>query len=167
MAGIRLLDKNPVTINYILNRLFDPEIRHVLYDDSWGDTELSLLLYDSRTIIYGIMEAGKPEPIGVVYFSGVKAYRDCVLTGIIFDPAKRDKGIITAQVEKIKADMRNRFAVHSVTACAIGDNQGSKKFLERLGFQKVGVKPKSIKAAGEYQDLTIYYLLFEAKEEQK
>lgn len=164
MAGIRFLDKNPITINYILNRLFDPEIRHVLFDDSWGDTEISMLLYDPRTVIYGIMAEGKPEPIGVVYFSNVKAYRDCVLSGVIFDPTRRDHGIITALADKIKADIRQRFAVHSISANAIGDNQGSKKLLERFGFQKVGVKPKIIVAGGKYQDLTLYYLLFDSKE---
>lgn len=159
MAGIKLLEKNSVTLNYVVNELLKPDLRQVIFDDACGGMEIGALLYDPFTVVYGIMEGGKPEPIGVVYFSGVMPYRTATVSAAIFNSAKRDKGIITAQVEKIKADMIRRYATHSIKAAVTGDNEGSKKLLERIGFKKVGVMPEAIMADGKYQDLTLYYLL--------
>jgi RimJ/RimL family protein N-acetyltransferase len=41
----------------------------------------------------------------------------------------------------------------------VGNNEGSVRFLERLGFTKIGVKEKFICSGGEYRDLAIYYRL--------
>jgi RimJ/RimL family protein N-acetyltransferase len=165
MAGIMLLNGHPDKLLYVVTRLLDPGVRASLMDDYWGGEELSQLFASPSTLTYGIMEAGKPEPIGVVYFSGYRAFRNCVMSAVIFDPARRDEGLMTAQIAKIKGDLVNRWMVHSVTSYVTGDNQGSKRFLERLGFSKLGVAPKAIRAAGKYQDLTIYYILLRDEED--
>jgi RimJ/RimL family protein N-acetyltransferase len=172
MAGIRYLDKsNWVTINYIINELLKPEVHQVLFDDFWGIGEIAGLMYSLQTVIYSIHEKGKPEPIGCVYFSNVIPYRDCTLSAVIFDPEKRNKGIMTksdqdklALVKIIENDMRKRFSIHSCTSYVTGDNEGSKRLLERLGFEKLGVKKRVIFSGGEYKDITIYYRLLEGEE---
>jgi len=110
MAGITLLEKNSVQVNYIINQFFRPELHQKFFDDSWGLTELSLHFYDPRTVIYGIMEQGKPTPIGIVYFLGVVPYRDCTVSAVIFDEANRNQDKVTGLIEKVKTDFTKRFS---------------------------------------------------------
>lgn len=167
MAGIKLLEKGDngsTTINYIVNELLKPEIRKVLFDDCLGGGDISSLLNARTTKIYGIFHKGLPEPAGVVVFTGVWPYRNCTVYSAIFDKENRKKGMITEVFGQIKKDIISRFAVHSVTAEAIGNNTASMKTLEMMGFKKVGVKKRAIYSNGKYQDITIFYVLL-AKEE--
>ena len=165
MAGIRLLDKDGyTTINYIINELLKPDIRKVLFDDCLGGGDIYNLLNATTTKIYGIFSKGLPEPAGVVIFTGVWPYRDCTLYSAIFDKENRKKGMITEVYEQIKKDIIERFAVYSVTAQTVGNNIASVKALEKIGFKKVGVKPKAIFSDGKYKDITIFYMLLAEEE---
>lgn len=165
MAGIRLIKKDSyVTINYIVNELLKPEIRKVLFDDALGGGDISNLLNATTTKIYGIFSKGLPEPAGVVIFTGVWPYRDCTLYSAIFNKENRKKGMITEVYEQIKKDIIERFAVHSVTAQTVGNNIASVKALEKIGFERIGVKKKAIYSNGKYQDITIFYVLLAEEE---
>ena len=165
MAGIKLITKDSYpTINYIINELLKPDIRRVLFDDIMGISEISRLLFDGNTLIYGIFEKGLPEPFGVVFFTGVVPYRDCYLYGAVFSKEDRNQGKITEIYERIKEDITGRFFVSSVTANVIGKNLASTKTLEKVGFKKIGVKPQAIMVGGKKKDLTIYYLLLADEE---
>jgi len=162
MAGIKRITKDKTTtIDYIVNELLKPDIKNVLFDDIVGGGNISDLLYTNGTKIYGIFSQGKPEPAGVVFFVGVFPYRDCSVYSAIFDKENRKKGMLTEVYEQIKKDMIDRHAIHSVTAQTVGNNIASMKTLEKIGFKKIGVKPKAIMVDGKYQDLTIYYMVRE------
>jgi len=111
--------------------------------------------------MYGVFHEGKPEPIGVVFFTNVIPYRNCMLYSCIFSKEHRGKGKINDVIEKIKIDFRIRFHVHSVESQMIGKNEASLHMLKKLGFKEIGVKKKAIFSGGKYKDLTIYYLLLE------
>lgn len=165
MAGIRLLDKEGyTTINYIVNELLRPEIRKVLFDDCLGGGDISSLLNATTTKIYGIFSRGLPEPVGAVIFTGVWPYRNCTIYSAIFDKENRRKGMITEVYEQIKKDIIDRFAVHSVTAETVGNNTAPMKLLEKIGFKKIGTKPKAIFVDGKYKDITIFYMLLAEEE---
>jgi RimJ/RimL family protein N-acetyltransferase len=100
-----------------------------------------------------------------VIFTGVWPYRNATVYSAIFDKENRKKGMITEVYEQIKKDIIDRFAVHSVTAEAIGNNTASMKTLEMMGFKKVGTKPKAIFVDGKYKDITIFYVLLDGQEE--
>jgi hypothetical protein len=169
VAGIKLIDKTDgVTIPYIINRLLHPEIHQWLFDDYCGLVEIAIIFFDVRTIVYGIFSQGNPEPIGVIWFTGVIPYRDCTLNIALFKQDDRDQGIITEPrgdkpsiAEMIKNDMVVRFHIHSVSANCIEGNEISKYCLEKFGFKKIGVKEKCIFADGVYKDIELYYLLLE------
>jgi RimJ/RimL family protein N-acetyltransferase len=159
MAGIKFLEKNSITINYIINQLLNPEIHKKLFDDASGITELAIIMYDPRTIIYGIFEQGKPEPIGAVWFEGTMPYRGGVLAAVIFDPKNRGKKKLEPLFKLIETDITKRFALNSCSSYVILPNEASEKVLEKLGFKKIGIKEKYIYADGQYKDLAIYYRL--------
>lgn len=166
MAGIRRIKKDStVTIDYIVNELLKPDIRKVLFDDCWGGGDIKLVLKADTTRIYGIFHKGLPEPVGAVFFVGVWPYRDCTVYSAIFDKENRKKGMITDVYEQIKKDITARDAIHSVTAQAVGNNVASMKTLEKIGFKKIGVKPKAVFSDGKYKDITIFYMLLDGQEE--
>lgn len=162
MAGIGFLEnKDQATINYIVNELLKPENKSVLFDDYLGFSEIAYLMYDKSTAIYAFYEKGKPEPIGVVFFTGVIPYRNTVLYACVFDKKNRNKGIIQDWAEKIQFDLVKRFAVHSVSSNVIDKNEVSAHLLEKLGFEKIGTKKSLLMTKGKYRDLIEYYLLLE------
>lgn len=166
MAGIRRIKKDStVTIDYIVNELLKPDIRKLLFDDALGGGDISVLLNANTTKIYGIFHKGLPEPVGVVFFTGVWPYRDCTVYSAIFDKENRKTGMITEVYEQIKKDIVARDAIHSVTAQTVGNNIASMKTLEMMGFERVGVKPKAIFSDGKYKDITIFYVLLDGQEE--
>ena len=166
MAGIKRIKKEDgsVTISYIVNELLKPDIRKVLFDDALGGGDISILLNANTTRIYGIFHKGLPEPAGVVVFVGVWPYRDCTVYSAIFDKENRKKGMITEVYEQIKKDIVARDAIHSVTAQTVGNNIAPMKTLEKIGFKKIGVKPKAIFCDGKYKDITTFYMLLAGEE---
>lgn len=161
MAGIRFLDKDEVTMNFIASRLLEPDVKKVFFDDVFGFDDILYLLLFRFTHIYGIHEKGLPEPIGIVMFTNCVPYRDCILWAVIFDKKDRKKGHINECCEKIKKDLIKRFSPHSITSYIIGKNLASEHILEKLGFKKIGTKQKYRRVNGKYEDLTEYYLLLE------
>lgn len=164
MPGIRRiknLDKEDLTMKFIINELLKPEIRQALFDDIWGIESIGMLMQSHLTRIYGVFAEGKPEPIGIVFFTNVFAYRDVNLYAVVFDKSKRNQGVMNEVCPKIKNDFIKRELPHSVSAYVIGKNPVSEHFLEKLGFEKLAVKKKSIISNGKYKDKTEYYLLLE------
>jgi len=162
MAGPRLFTKdNFITMNYMVNELLKPDVRKHMFDDVYGLVDVAALLYHAQSVVYGIMEKGLPEPIGVVFFTGVIPYRDCTLYAAIFDKKNRGQGKTEEVYEKIKTDIIRRYSIHSVTSYVCGKNEASSHVLEKLGFKKIGVKKKAVIIEGKHRDLTIYYLLSE------
>jgi len=159
MAGIKFLEKSSVTLNYIINQLLTPEIHQKLFDDGAGMNEIVLQMYDMRTILYGVVEQGKPEPIGVVWFDNVTPYRNATLSAVMFDPKNRAQHKLSPLFEKIKFDMIKRFSIHHFSSYVILPNETSEAILKKLGFKKIGVKEKYIFAGGEYRDMALYYRL--------
>jgi len=162
MAGIKFIgDKNYVTLNYLANQLIKPEVKKHLFDDGYGWSEVAAVLFNARTVIYGIFSKGRPEPVGVVFFEGVIPYRNATLYACIFSAENRKKGLINDVIPKIKKDIVARFSIHSVVANIIGKNDASSHMLEKMGFKKIGTKKKFLIVGGKYQDLTEFYLELE------
>lgn len=165
MAGIKLLNntinngQRDVTVDYVINCLLMPDIHQALFDDLWGYSEVAALMYSPLTKVYGIFHEGKPEPIGIVFFTNVIPRRDCNLYAAIFSKEHRKQGKITEVHKKIKIDFFARNYPSSVSAYVIEKNPGSSHFLEKMGFKKIGVKEKSIVVNGKYKNLSIYFLL--------
>ncbi|GAH63843.1 unnamed protein product [marine sediment metagenome] len=166
MAGIRFVETSNYTlINFIINQILRPEIKKVLFDDIMGLSEIARLMYNPTTMIYSIHEKGKPEPIGVVFFVHAIPYRNCDLFGAIFDKEKRQQGTMTEIYERVMKDAITRWQPSSATANVVGRNLASMKMLEKMGFKKIGVKPRGIMVEGRYKDLSIFYITEEENKE--
>jgi RimJ/RimL family protein N-acetyltransferase len=186
MASIRLLDKNPIIINFIINELLKPEVHQLLFDDICGLNEIAIVLFDPRTIIYGIYMEGRPEPAGVIYFSNTIPYRSANLSaalfpviymkkektekGIVKVPQAeniRNKGIISSIAEKVKEDFFMQYKVRSVFSGVIGENPISEHLLIKLGFTLVGTKKDGVSSGGKYQDQKVYQYINKKNQEME
>lgn len=159
MAGIKLLEKKPENLNLLMNLFLTPDVRHRFFDDRIGWQDITALLYDPQTVIYGVFEKGHPVPIGAVVLAGVFPFRGCTVNGIIFDPKLRSQHKMKQVALQVLSDLVQTWQVHHVEANTIGTNAPAEKFLESLGFSKVGVKPKAVVVNGKYEDLHVWYAL--------
>lgn len=157
MAGITLFKKTAFAVFHLTDRLLDPQVRYRLFDDNYGQAEIAALLGDPKTWVWGIMEKGRPEPAGVVFFSNVNIYRDCTMYACIFNKDNRNKGKLQEVIPDIEKDLLKRACVHSISAYTIGENAASRHLLKKNGFRLVGVKKEGILSKGKYRDLYCFY----------
>ncbi|WP_328994177.1 GNAT family N-acetyltransferase [Kribbella sp. NBC_01245] len=53
----------------------------------------------------------------------------------------------------------DELGLHRIQAECIEHNLGSRRVLERVGFQQFGMAPKYLKIAGEWQDMLMFQLI--------
>jgi len=162
MAGIKqFLDKRPEFINFVMNELLNPEIRHKFFDDMAGWQDVTMLLLDPLTIVYGVFEKGHPVPIGCVFLTEVKPYRGCVLNAVIFKPENRNAKKMQSVVEMVRGDLISRWNLRFVEARVIEGNAEAVHILEKVGFKKVGSKPDNMVVNGKYVTVEEFYLMLD------
>jgi RimJ/RimL family protein N-acetyltransferase len=159
LAGIKLLEKRPEHLNFIVNELLKPELRGVLFDDAMGFGEINILLYDPFTFIYGVFEKGHPVPIGCVILEGLRPFRGCQLHAAIFKPENRNAKKMEGIAQMVKNDLLLKWNLHYVEARIVAGNVVARHLLEKLGFTKVGTKPGNIVTNGKYTDVDEYYVV--------
>lgn len=159
MAGIKLLEKKPEHLNYIINELLKPELRVAMFDDAMGLGEIAIWLYDPYTYVYGIFEKGHPVPIGCIVLDGLRPFRGCELHAAIFNPENRQLGKIQYVANLVKGDLTFKWNVHYAEARCLSTNDATRHLLEKLGFTKVGTKPGNIMSNGQYVDVDEFYLV--------
>lgn len=161
MAGIKLLEKRPGNIDFIINELLRPDIRAVMFDDYIGLGELSLAMYDPFTMIYGIFEKGHPVPIGTIILDGVRPFRGCQIHAAIFKPENRNAKKMQGVAEQIKGDLISKWFLHYASARVLSSNAAAGHLLSKLGMTKVGTKPGNILCEGKYADVDEYYIVLD------
>ena len=154
--ALGFLEKSMLQVNYIINQL------QRSFDNAAGIPEVSILMYNPKTRIYGIFKQGKPEsePIGAVWFDSViPFFRNATLNAVIFDPRNSAKHKLSILFNRIKLGIVKRFFSHSFSCFVLWPAESSETTLRELGFKKVGLKEKYIFANGQYRDLALYYRL--------
>lgn len=159
MAGIKLLEKKPEYLNYIINELLKPGIKENLFDDMIGMNDIAILLYDPSNLVYGIFEKGRPVPIGCVIVENLRPFRGCQLHAAIFKPENRAAHKVTQIAKMVKGDLMLKWNVHYAEARCLSENLAAKHLLDSLGFTKVGTKPGNCVSGGKYKDVDEYYIV--------
>jgi ribosomal-protein-alanine N-acetyltransferase len=85
-------------------------------------------------------------------------YRKTPLLGYWISPAHRDKGIITEAVELITNYAFTHLDIICIQANTLGNNPASMRVLEKAGFTKQGVLPRSVIKGDEILDEHLYTL---------
>jgi len=99
------------------------------------------------------------EVVGVISVDmRADIYRKTPLLGYWISPAHRGKGIITEAVELITNYAFTHLDIICIQANTLGNNPASMRVLEKAGFIKQGVLPKSVIKDGEILDEHLYTL---------
>ena len=85
-------------------------------------------------------------------------YRKTPLLGYWISPAHRGKGIITEAVELVTNYAFTHLDIVCIQANILGNNPASMRVLEKAGFIKQGVLPRSVIKDGEILDEHLYTL---------
>lgn len=85
-------------------------------------------------------------------------YRKTPLLGYWICPAHRDKGVVTQAVQLIVDYAFEHLDIICIQANTLGNNYASMRVLEKAGFVKRGILPKSVIKDGEILDEHLYTL---------
>jgi RimJ/RimL family protein N-acetyltransferase len=161
MAGIKLLEKRPGNLDFIINELIKPGVKEMMFDDAFGMAEISHFLYSPFTMVYGIFAKGHPIPIGTVILDEVRPFRGCEVHAAIFKPEDRNTKVAQAVAQSIKQDMILKMNLHYASARTLSDNYAASHLLEKLGMKKIGTKPGNVVSNGKYCDVDEFYLVLD------
>jgi len=161
MAGIKMLEKRPGNLDFIVNELLKPGVKELMFDDSIGMAEISMAMFDPFTMVYGIFEKGHPIPIGTIILDGVRPFRGCEIHAAIFKPENRNAKKIQSIAAMLKQDLLLRWNLHFAEARVLSTNVAAGHLLEKLGMVKIGTKPGNVVSAGKYTDVDEYYVVLD------
>ncbi len=113
--------------------------------------ELHLAIFDSDTDTF----AGV---IGVFHF---RYFTPSAEIGYWIRSSVAGKGFATDAVKALLTFLRDTLSIVRVDAEVAEDNIGSRRVMEKCGFQKEGFKPKSHLCHGEWQNMVLYGILLE------
>jgi len=161
MAGIKMLEKRPGNLDFIVNELLKPGVKELMFDDSIGMAEISMAMFDPFCMVYGIFEKGHPIPIGTIILDGVRPFRGCEIHAAIFKPENRNAKKIQSIAAMLKQDLLIRWNLHFAEARVLSTNVAAGHLLEKLGMVKIGTKPGNVVSAGKYTDVDEYYVVLD------
>jgi [ribosomal protein S5]-alanine N-acetyltransferase len=99
------------------------------------------------------------EVVGVIGVDmRIDIYRKTPLLGYWISPAHRGKGIVNEAVELIANYAFTYLDIICIQANTLGNNPASMRVLEKAGFTKQGILPKSVIKNGEILDEHLYTL---------
>ena len=76
--------------------------------------------------------------------------------GYWVDRGHTGRGLATATVRSLLAWVRDDLHLHRVEASTLVHNVGSQRVLAKAGFEPIGMAPRYLRVAGEWQDHNLY-----------
>lgn len=163
LHGVRLRvidpsDAGALAAAYRLNRShlapWEPLREEAFYtsDGQQAVIDAKLALFRSGTEVPWVLTDGE-QIIGAVTLTGI--VRGPFLSanlGYWIDGHYAGRGIGTAAVAAVVEAAREHLGLHRIQAAALPHNVPSLRILERLGFERIGLAPRYLRIAGQWQD---------------
>lgn len=135
----------PDDFDYMARHLNDPDVRH-------GGFEKSRTPLYSETIeaqyeqavqeaedVHPFLACQGETPVGSVFLNDVDLEGRKAELGYWIEPAEQGNGYATEAAQLLLTHAFDQLGLHKVWARTTHDNEGSKRVLEKLGFQQEGV----------------------------
>ena len=81
--------------------------------------------------------------------------------GYWIDASRLRRGLARRAVALVAAHARDELRLHRLQASTLLHNMASQRVLTANGFERIGVAPKYLRIAGEWQDHILFQLLLE------
>ena len=111
------------------------------------------LMEDDQCYSFGIFMNESDELIGAVTLSDtIRGMVQSCFIGYYLDQKQNGRGYMTQAVKLVVDDAFNVLHFHRVEAGVMPHNTGSKKVLEKVGFEVEGLNRKNVKINGKWED---------------
>lgn len=124
----------------------------------WTDSDVAELV-EERTDAVVFLVCHEDDAVGSVLLADLDHQARTAEIGYTIERGERTQGYATEAVELCLAHAFEDRDLHKVRAQVVGDNEASKRVLERTGFQQEGVLREEEYADGERHDVFYYGLL--------
>lgn len=121
---------------------------------------------DETALLLGTFEAGRSLPLVLVDGDVVvgRVNVNNIVRGVFrsgnvgywVDVAYGGRGLATSALAAVVDIARDDLGLHRLEAGTLLDNHRSQRVLERTGFDVIGVAPRYLRIAGEWQDHRLY-----------
>lgn len=81
--------------------------------------------------------------------------------GYWIDVSRLRRGLASRAVERVAAYAGEELRLHRLQAATLLHNVGSQRVLAESGFERIGLAPRYLRIAGEWQDHLLFQLLLE------
>jgi ribosomal-protein-alanine N-acetyltransferase len=81
--------------------------------------------------------------------------------GYWIDASRLRRGLASRAVERVAAYAGEELRLHRLQAATLLHNVGSQRVLAESGFERIGLAPRYLRIAGEWQDHLLFQLLLE------
>lgn len=128
-------------------------------DEEWFE---NYMRSRSTNVRCSIVNDNDDELYGLISLTNINQFNQTAeLHLMIGDIEKRGKGIGTFAVKEMLHHAFCNLNLHRIELESVADNIISHRLYEKCGFQKEGIKRKSVFKEGEYIDMYMYSLLKE------
>lgn len=106
--------------------------------------------------------ATQREIVGRVTLSGItRGVFESAALGYWVDSAFAGRGVMTAALSSVIRFSRDELALHRLEAQTLLHNVASQRVLAKLGFEEIGLAPRYLRIAGEWQDHRLFQLILD------
>ncbi len=123
----------------------------------------ALARYEQGTALPHVITSESGKVVGRITLNGI--VRGPLLScsvGYWVSAAENGRGLATAALRDIARLAFGELGLHRIQAETLRNNAASQRVLRRNGFVRIGLAPKYLKIAGEWQDCILFQLINQA-----
>jgi len=165
MRTLRPSDAPAPAAAYVRNREhlspWEPVRPEDYYSEAWQAADIaSILVTEKSGQGYPLGLFADDTLVGRFNLAGIVrgAFQSAGL-GYWVDGSYVGRGLATAAVQAIVETARDDFGLHRIEASTLLHNVGSQRVLLKAGFRQIGMAPRYLQIAGEWQDHNLYQVV--------
>jgi len=165
MRILRSSDAPALAAAYVRNREYlspwEPVRPEEYYTEAWQASDIASRLVAEK--------AGEGYPLGLFADDGlvgrfnvagiVRGPFQSAGLGYWVDNTYAGRGLASAAVQVIVGTARDVLGLHRIEASTLLHNAGSQRVLLKAGFRQIGIAPRYLQIAGEWQDHNLYQVV--------
>lgn len=150
---VTLCTVQPEDYEFFVRNLNDPKVRHAGYETvraPFYEEDIATEVESEDSHIFLVCHEG--APVGSASIKGIDREGRKAELSYWIAPDEQGKGYATEAADLCLTHAFDELGLHKVWARTVGDNEASKKVLEKLDFQREGILQEHWYGFGRYVD---------------
>lgn len=151
----------PDDYEYVARHMTEPEMRHEGFEDirtPYTTDDVAAFVKEAEDF-HMFLACQEESPVGSSFLVDVDLEGRNAELGYWIEPDEQGNGYATEAADLCLTHAFDQLGLHKVWARTVEDNEGSKRVLEKLGFQQEGVSRDHVFTFGDYADVYRFGLL--------